>query len=187
MILRHKLNRVKFAAHQAQHSKANLFLLYAIVGQKSERGMVYLIGLGRSKPQTADRGLRITDSLKCSIPNTPISSNAGLVTNSIIYFWLFTIKDQCAKSAFLTNAQSRFASVVVEGVLGPPRLARLTWRCPCISVVPEATKRVEGPRRRRGSCWEEQKRKVFPRRGVIHLSSEQIDDFLRKGNRKKLS
>ena len=30
------------------------------------------------------------------------------------------------KSAFSTNAQSRFASVVVDGVLGPPRLARHT-------------------------------------------------------------
>ena len=27
------------------------------------------------------------------------------------------------KSTFSTNAQSRFASVVVDGVLGPPRLA----------------------------------------------------------------
>ena len=30
------------------------------------------------------------------------------------------------KSAFSTNAQSRFASVVLDGVLVPPRLARLT-------------------------------------------------------------
>ena len=30
------------------------------------------------------------------------------------------------KSAFSTNAQSRFASVVVDSVLGPPRLARHT-------------------------------------------------------------
>ena len=30
------------------------------------------------------------------------------------------------KSAFSTNAQSRFASVVVDGVLGPPRL----WATP---------------------------------------------------------
>ena len=37
---------------------------------------------------------------------------------------LFTIKNQCKKSAFSTNAQSRFASVVVNSVLGPPRLAR---------------------------------------------------------------
>ena len=36
-------------------------------------------------------------------------------------------------------SMTRFASVVVDGVLGPLRLARHTWRCPCISVVPEAT------------------------------------------------
>ena len=39
------------------------------------------------------------------------------------------------ESAFSANAQSRFASVVVDGVLGPPRLARHTLWCPCISVV----------------------------------------------------
>ena len=32
----------------------------------------------------------------------------------------------CLKSAFSTNAQSRFASFVVDGVLGPPRLGRHT-------------------------------------------------------------
>ena len=42
-------------------------------------------------------------------------------------------------SAFPTNAQSRFASVVLYGVLGPPRLAHHASWCPCISVVPEAT------------------------------------------------
>ena len=30
-------------------------------------------------------------------------------------------------------------TVIVDGVLGHLRLARHTWRCPCISVVPEAT------------------------------------------------
>ena len=30
------------------------------------------------------------------------------------------------KSAFLTNAQLRFTSVIVDGVLGPPHLARHT-------------------------------------------------------------
>ena len=50
------------------------------------------------------------------------------------------------ESAFSTNAQSRFASVVVGGVLGPPRLARHTYQCPCISVVPEATHEAsQGP------------------------------------------
>ena len=43
------------------------------------------------------------------------------------------------KSAFSTNAQSRFASVVLDGVLRPPRLSWHTLRCPCFSVVPEAT------------------------------------------------
>ena len=52
--------------------------------------------------------------------------------------------DRCKKSAFSTNAQSRFTSVVVvDGVLGPPRLARHTWWCPCISVIPEATHETE--------------------------------------------
>ena len=43
------------------------------------------------------------------------------------------------KCIFNKNAQSRFASVVVDSVLAPPRVALHTWLCPCISVVPEAT------------------------------------------------
>ena len=47
---------------------------------------------------------------------------------------------------FSTNTQSRLASVVVDGVLGPPRLGRHTWRGPCMSVVSEATHEVSrGP------------------------------------------
>ena len=46
------------------------------------------------------------------------------------------------------NAQSRFASDDLDGVLGPPRLAQHSWRCPCISVVPEATHEASrGPER----------------------------------------
>ena len=63
---------------------------------------------------------------------------AGLVTNSI-YSVDFSQLRIGVKCAFSTNAQPRFASVVVDSVLGPPRLARHTYRCPCISVVPEAT------------------------------------------------
>ena len=44
------------------------------------------------------------------------------------------------KGAFSTNAQSGFASVVVDRVLGPSRL-----RAPC-----QLKKPFEGPRRRRG-------------------------------------
>ena len=40
-----------------------------------------------------------------------------LVTTSILFCWLFTIKDKCNKSAFLTNAQSRFTSVDFDVVL----------------------------------------------------------------------
>ena len=45
-------------------------------------------------------------------------------------------------------------------------------------------KPFKGPRRRRGSCWEERKRIVFTQWGVIDLPSRQIDDFVQKGNRK---
>ena len=62
----------------------------------------------------------------------------GLVTISTLFCWLFLFKDR-RKNAFSTNAQSRFASVAVDGDLGPSRLAHHTWRCPCTSVVPEAT------------------------------------------------
>ena len=41
----------------------------------------------------------------------------GLVTNSILFCWLFTIKDRCYNLAgFFTNTQSRCASVVFDGV-----------------------------------------------------------------------
>ena len=42
-------------------------------------------------------------------------SKPGLANNSILFCLLFTIKDRCKKSAFSTNTQSRFASVV-DGV-----------------------------------------------------------------------
>ena len=42
------------------------------------------------------------------------------------------------RSGFSTNAQSRFASVVLDGVRGPPHLECHTRRCPCISVFLEA-------------------------------------------------
>ena len=42
-------------------------------------------------------------------------SKPGLANNSILFCLLFTFKDQCKISAFSTNTQSRFASVV-DGV-----------------------------------------------------------------------
>ena len=60
---------------------------------------------------------------------------SSLVTNSILFCWLFTISDQCVFT------QSRFASVVFDGILAPSsllRLSRYTWWCPCIAVVAES-------------------------------------------------
>ena len=72
----------------------------------------------------------------------------------------------------MTNTQSRFASVVVDGVLGP-----------CISVVPEASHEAS-----RGS--ETETREVLggteeKRVDLIDLPSRQINEFSQKGNRKK--
>ena len=68
------------------------------------------------------------------------ASRSGHYLNSI----LLTFQNQGSvyKSAFSANAQPRFASVVVDSVLGPPRLARQTWQCPCMSVVHKATHEV---------------------------------------------
>ena len=91
------------------------------------------------------------------------------------------------KCVFNKRTMSRFASAVVDGVLGPPRIARHTWRCPCISVVPEATHEASrGPKKGavsaqkalRGSKTETrellggtEENSVSPRRGVIDLPS----------------
>ena len=50
----------------------------------------------------------------------PIKS--GLVTNSIFFCLLFTIKDWCKKVRF----QQMYNQAVVDGVLRPPRLASQT-------------------------------------------------------------
>ena len=42
-------------------------------------------------------------------------------------------------------------SVVLGGVLGPSRITRHTRRCPCISVVPEATRKARAREGRRVS------------------------------------
>ena len=62
---------------------------------------------------------------------------------SLIQFYciLLTFHKQgsVCNSAFSTNAQTMSASAIFNGVLGTPRPARHTWRCPCFSVVLEAT------------------------------------------------
>ena len=118
---------------------------------------------------------------------------SGLVTNSFLFCWIFTIKDRCKQVRFHFN-ESRFAPAVLDSVLGNLRLAWHTWLCPCFTVVLKATggesRALEGQlkrpsRRRRGSCWEERKRIAFPWRGVINLPSRQINDFFYKKKRKR--
>ena len=56
---------------------------------------------------------------------------------------IFGTSKTCALSA---NAQSRFALIVLDGVVGPPPLAWNTLQCPCISAVTEARHEVSpGP------------------------------------------
>ena len=59
----------------------------------------------------------------------------GQVTNSILFCWLFKKQGSVEKSAFSTYAQSRFASVVFDGVLRHPFLngTPATCKCPCWS------------------------------------------------------
>ena len=74
-----------------------------------------------------------------------VCQGAGLVTNSILFCWLLSIKDQCENVGFFAKEKSRFASIVLDGVLGPLHLWRHTWRCPhCITEVWEATHEVRG-------------------------------------------
>ena len=74
-----------------------------------------------------------------------VYTRSGQKLNSILL--TFQNQGSVVKSAFSTNAQSRFASVVVEGDLGPA----------C-----QLKKPFKGPRQRRGSCWEELQTIVFP-------------------------
>ena len=70
----------------------------------------------------------------------------GLLTNSILFGGLFKIKDQCKKVRFQKTHNQGLRQLLLTVLLGPPCLAHHTWRCPCISVVPEAThKTSRGP------------------------------------------
>ena len=89
------------------------------------------------------------------------------------------------KKKCVSTGQSRFASVVCEGVLGPPHLVWHNWWCHLSPLGRGASlKARRGSEKRRANCWEELKRTVFPRWGVIDLTCRQINDFLQ---RKKLS
>jgi len=103
-----------------------------------------------------------------------VSFASGLVTNSILFRWLFKIKDWCKKVPFqrthnqglhqlllmvswnLCSAPSA-AHLVVSCSSGSNTRVEGPWRAPC-----QLKKPFKGPRRRRRSCWEELQRIVFP-------------------------
>ena len=58
-----------------------------------------------------------------SRPTMPALGAKQVWSLTQFYFVDFSKSRIGVKSAFSTNAQSRFASVVVDGVLGPSRLA----------------------------------------------------------------
>ena len=97
------------------------------------------VGAGPPYEENSSKGKMPRTTKTFEAINPLLGPSPGLVTNSNLVCWLFTIKDRCKKVAFSTNAQSRFDSAVNDSILRPPRLVRHTWRCPCISVVPEAT------------------------------------------------
>ena len=130
-------------------------------------------------------------------------SQPGLVTNSFLFCWRFTIKALCKKSAFSTNAQSRFCASCYwccPGTSAPGVVHQTVslYLCSSASNARGESRAREGRRvsskspsrvwdRDKGSCWEERKRIVFPRGGVIDLNSKQINDFSQKGKWNKLS
>ena len=67
-----------------------------------------------------------------------LCSITGLVIYSILFCWLLQARIS-VKKVFFINTQSRFTSVVFDGVLGPPCQVGHTWWCTCFSVVPKAT------------------------------------------------
>ena len=67
------------------------------------------------------------------------------------FCWLFTIKDRCQKCCFLQTHNQVLQPMFINNDLGPLRPASHTWRCLCISEVPEAT--YEGRSRALEGCW----------------------------------
>ena len=91
-------------------------------------------------------------------------------------------------SAFSTNAQSRFASIVLDKALGPTRLALQTLRGPCMPVVLEVSKsRVRDGDK--GVAWRNYGEQCFANEGslicppgklmIFYLSSHLIFECLR--------
>ena len=125
----------------------------------------------------------------------------GLANNSILFCWLFTIKDLCKKVRFQQTHNQGFRQLLFMVSWNLPSMAHLTvflylcssrsnargegpWRALCRLNQNALLKRSK---REWGSCWEEQKRIALPRHSVINLPSRQIKDFSQKDTKEKLS
>ena len=85
------------------------------------------------------------------------SLSRGRPPRGKVFKWVQFL-DQRKPSAFSRNARSKFASVVLDSVKGPPPIARCTRRCACFSVV-----RV----RDKGDAGRNGREKHFPTEGSL--------------------
>ena len=100
----------------------------------------------------------------------------------------YKCKIEVCSSCFLTvSRELRAKRGAPDGVHLP-----LWFRKQCTRLGPlsralcQLKKPFKDPRWRRGSRWEERKRIVFPRWGVIDLPSRQINDFSQNKKQKKI-
>ena len=70
----------------------------------------------------------------CSLHTNQIRQSGGCKAPPPLNFW-----NNAKKCIFHNRAESRFMSLILDAILGPPRLARRTLRCPCFFGVLEAT------------------------------------------------
>ena len=99
---------------------------------------------------------------------------SGLVTNSILFCWLFKIEDRCKIVRFQQTHYLCSSGSNARGELRALEGRRVSSKKP-----------FDGPRRRRGSWWEERKRNPDEGSLVCPPGSRQIDDFSRKGKKEE--
>ena len=96
-----------------------------------------------AETQTAGPGLMLRAACCCwSCCSKCLSRDdifwPGRVTNSIPFFWMFTINELCKKSAFYRHT-IKFCDCWFTVLQGPTCLAEHTLEFPCFSAVLEAT------------------------------------------------
>ena len=83
----------------------------------------------------------------CADASDEANCNSGRVTNSILYCWHFTIKDQWKKCIFIQQILIKVCVCCFWLVsLDTSAPWRHSWLCPCIFLVPRATQKASrGP------------------------------------------